>query len=143
MEKLAKDIEKVVTELGYYVYGVEYTKEHNENILRVMIENDGIITIDDCIKASKKISVYLDLNDPFTEAYNLEVSSPGAERVLKTSEHIKRAVGKNVYIETVEQKLTGMLLSYKDGFLEIKYSNKRVTKINEIDINLIRLTIVF
>ena len=143
MEKLKKDIEKLVNELDCYIYDIEYVKEKNDFVLRIMIENEGTITIDDCIKTSKKVSAFLDLNDPFTDPYNLEVTSPGAERVLKTNEHIKRAVGKYVHIETFDQKIQGQLMSYKDGFFEIKQNNKRITKINEIDVNLIRLAIKF
>jgi ribosome maturation factor RimP len=143
MEKLKKDLTKIVNELGYYVYDIVYVEEHKEYILRVMIENETVITIDDCIKVSKTISVHLDQNDPFTEPYNLEVTSAGAERELKTEEQIKRAVGKYIYIETMEQKTKGEFISYKEGFIEIKHGNKRTSKINEIDCNLIRLAIKF
>ena len=143
MEKLKKELTDLVNEMNYEVYDIEYVQEHKEYILRVMIENDAGIDIDDCIKVSKAISERLDQDDPFTEPYNLEVTSPGAERELKTEQQIKRAVGKYVYIETMEQKIKGDLLSYKDGFLEVKHSNKRTSKINEIDCNLIRLAIKF
>ena len=143
MEKLKTNIEKLVNELGYYIYDIEYVKENNDYVLRIMIENDSVINIDDCIKVSRKVSEFLDVDDPFNDPYNLEVTSPGAERELKTEEQIIRAVGKNVYVETIEQKIKGELLSYKDGFLEIKQNNKRTTKINDIDVNLIRLAIKF
>ena len=143
MEKLKNELTKIVEDLNYYVYDIEYVQEHKEYILRVMIENESVITIDDCIKVSKTISVFLDQDDPFKEAYNLEVTSPGAERELRTEAEIKRAVGKHVYVETMEQKIKGDLLSYKEGFLEIKHTNKRTSKINEIDANLIRLAIKF
>lgn len=141
MEKLKKDIEKIVNDLDYYIYDIEYVKEHNDFVLRIMIENDSIITIDDCIKTSKKVEAFLDLNDPISEPYNLEVTSPGAERVLKTDKHIQRAIGNQVHIETFDQKIQGQLMSYKEGFFEVKQNNKRTTKINEIDVNLIRLAI--
>ena len=143
MEKLKEALTNLVEELGFYVYDIEYVKEHGDYVLRVMIENDSVITIDDCIKTSKKISEYLDLDDPFTDPYNLEVTSAGAERELRTEAEIKRAVGKYIYVETMEQKIKGDLLKYKDGFLEVKHSNKRTSKINEIDCNLIRLAVKF
>ena len=143
MEKLKENIEKIVSDLNYYLYDMEYVKENKENVLRIMIENDTEIDIEDCVIVSRAISEFLDQNDPFVDPYNLEVTSPGAERELRTSEEIKRAVGKQVYIETVEQKIEGEMISYKDGFIEIKYKNKRTTKINEIDVNFIRLAIVF
>ncbi len=143
MEKLKKEIINLIENLGYYVYDIEYVKEKEDYILRVMIENDNVIDIDDCVKVSKKVSEFLDLDDPFTDPYNLEVTSPGAERELRTEAEIKRAVGKYVYVETMEQKLKGDFVKYKDGFLEIKHANKKTSKINEIDCNLIRLAIKF
>ncbi len=141
MEKLKQDIETIVVDLGYYLYDVEYVEEFGSYVLRVMIENDSIIDIDDCVKASRAIGEFLDQDDPFTEPYNLEVCSPGAERVLHTKEQIARAVGKYIYLETYEQKMTGEFLSYKDGLIELKYKNKKTTKVNEMDVNLIRLAI--
>ena len=141
MEKLVEKIEQIVTGLGYYLYEVTYTKEHKENILRVMIENDTEIDIDDCVKVSHAITELLDQDDPFSEPYNLEVTSSGAERILHTKAQVLRAVGKMVFIETFEQQVIGHFISYNDGILEIKMKNKKTTKIDEMDMNLIRLTI--
>lgn len=142
MDELRQKIEEVVTTLGYYLYDAIYTKEHKENILRIMIENDTEIDLDDCVTVSHAISELLDQDDPFTEPYNLEVTSSGAERVLHTKEQIQRAVGKMVFIETFDQQVIGQFISYKDGVLEIRMKNKKTTKIDEMDINMIRLTIV-
>lgn len=143
MEKLKEDITKLVEAMNYYVYDIEYVEEFGDHVLRVMIENDAEIDIDDCVKVSRQVSDFLDQNDPFTDPYNLEVTSPGAERELRNTTEIKRAVGKYIYVETMEQKLLGDLIRYKDGFLEIKHANKKTSKINEIDCNLIRLAIKF
>lgn len=142
MDELVKRIEELVTSLNYYLYDVVYTKEHKENVLRVMIEKDTEIDLDDCVRVSHALSGMLDEHDPFTEPYNLEVTSSGAERVLHTKEQIKRAVGKMVYIETFDQQVVGELVSYQDGILDIKRKNTKTTKIDEMDVNLIRLTVV-
>lgn len=128
--------------MGYYLYDVEYVTEEGEKILRVMIENDDYITLDDCITVSRALGTMLDEDDPFDDPYNLEVTSAGAERVLHTAEQIARQVGEMVYIETFEQKVTGQLIGYQDGQLTIRFKNKKETAISEMDINLIRLTIV-
>ncbi len=107
-----------------------------------MIENDTYIDVDDCVKVSRVLSEELDILDPFTDAYNLEVSSSGAERELRNSEEIKRAVGKTVHLKTIEQSLEGKLVSFEDGVLELKFKNK-TTKIDYIDVSYIRLTIIF
>eukprot|EP01156_Anaeramoeba_ignava_P017948 Anaeramoba_ignava/a9041_5.p1 GENE.a9041_5~~a9041_5.p1 ORF type:complete len:144 (-),score=30.33 a9041_5:232-663(-) len=143
MEKLREKIKEITEELNYYLYDVEYVKESEGYVLRIMIENDTYIDIDDCVKVSRRVSEYLDIDDPFTEPYNLEVTSPGAERELKTQDQIKRAVSKYVYIETMEQKHYGHLKSYKDGVLTLKLKNSKTLKIDEIDASLIRLAIEF
>jgi ribosome maturation factor RimP len=143
MEKLKENFKKIVEDLGYYLYDVIYEKKGNDNVLEVLIENDTFIDVDDCVIVSKVISEQLDILDPIKEAYNLEVASSGAERELRNSEEILRAVGKNVYIETMEQKFDGKLKSFKDGFLEILHKNKRTTKVNYIDVSYIRLAIIF
>jgi len=143
MEKLKEKIKKIVEDLGYYLYDVIYEKKGKDNVLEVLIENDTSIDIDDCVVVSKAISDDLDILDPIKEAYNLEVASSGAERELRNSEEILRAVGKHVYIETMEQKFDGKLKSFKDGFLEVLHNNKRTTKVNYIDVSYIRLAIIF
>jgi len=142
MEELKKRFKKIVEDLEYYLYDVIYEKENGGYVLKVLIENDTFIDIDDCVKVSRVLSEELDKIDPFKEAYNLEVSSSGAERELRTSDEIKRAVGKTVQIKTIEQSLEGKLISFKDGVLELKYKNK-TTKIDYLDVSYIRLIIIF
>lgn len=141
MEKLKASFKKIVEEMGYYLYDVTYEKEGNDFILRVMIENDSYIDIDDCVKVSKVISPELDKLDPFTEPYMLEVTSAGAEKELRNSEEIKRAIGKHVYVETIEQRFEGTLESFKDDVIVVKQNNRKLAKANYFDVNLIRLAI--
>ena len=143
MEQLKQNILQVVQGLGYYLYDVEYVTEDGERILRVLIENDSHITLDDCVLVSEKVGELLDLDDPFEDSYNLEVTSAGAERVLHTSDQIARQVGAFVYVETFEQTFKGQLTKYKDGLLTLRFNNNTETTINEMDINLIRLAIQF
>ncbi|PAT02100.1 hypothetical protein CI105_04340 [Candidatus Izimaplasma bacterium ZiA1] len=141
MEKLIIKFKSIIEELGYYLYDVTYEKENNDYILRVMIENDSFIDIDDCVKVSRVISEELDVIDPFEDAYFLEVTSAGAEHELRTSDEIRRSIGKFVHIETLEQKLDGTILSFKDNIIELKTKNKRTHNINYIDVSFIRLAI--
>jgi ribosome maturation factor RimP len=141
METLKPRIETVLTELGYYLYDVEYVKEDGTYVLRIKIENDAKITLDDCITVSEHIGAMLDDDDPFEDAYHLEVTSAGAERILHTSDQIKRQVGELVHVETFEQTFTGQLIDYQDGSLTIRFKTNKQTVVNEMDINLIRLTL--
>ena len=142
IEKLRQDIAKAVSELGYYLYDVELDRAQGETVLRILIDNDDHITLDDCVAVSDHLNPLLDEWDPIEEPYNLEISSAGAEHELRSSDEIKRSIGKDIYVETFEQKLTGRLKSYKNGVLELEHKNRKTTTINEMDINFIRLAIV-
>ena len=74
-------------ELGYYIWDVEYVKEGTRKILRITIDNEEGITVDDCEKMHRAIDPVLDEADPIESAYYLEVSSPGIERELKYDFH--------------------------------------------------------
>jgi ribosome maturation factor RimP len=82
---------------------VEYVKEGSNWFLRVYVDKEGGIDIDDCGRVSEFVSGKLDELDPIEEAYFLEVSSPGAERPLKKAEDVAKAVGKHVFLTTYEQ----------------------------------------
>lgn len=142
MEELKIKLQKIIEDLNYYLYDITYEKEGNDYILRVMIDSDTFISIDDCVLVSKEISEVLDEIDPFVEPYMFEVTSGGAERELRNSIEVKRAVGKPVYIETVEQKMTGILEKFKDDILVIKHKNKRVSNVHYVDVSFIRLAIM-
>lgn len=87
---------------GFQLVDVEYVKEGSNRFLRVFVDKEGGIDIDDCGRISEYLSAKLDEADPIEEAYFLEVSSPGAERPLKKAEDVVKAVGKQVYVKTYE-----------------------------------------
>ena len=82
--------------LGYMLWDVEFLKEGARRILRVTIDSENGITIEDCEKMHRAIDPILDEIDPIEDAYDLEVSSPGIERDLRTSAHIDACVGERV-----------------------------------------------
>ncbi len=77
-----------VTEMGYYLWDVAYVKEGAGYYLRITIDSEDGINIDDCEKVHRAIDPILDRADPIDQAYTLEVSSPGIERELRTDEHL-------------------------------------------------------
>lgn len=76
-------VEPIVEQLGLELVSVEYVKEGSAWYLRFYIDNEDGVDLDDCEKASRKISDLLDQKDPISKAYFLEVSSPGIERLLQ------------------------------------------------------------
>lgn len=83
--------------LGFELIGVEYIRSRHPT-LRIYIDSEEGITVDDCADVSRQISAVLDVEDPIATAYNLEVSSPGMDRPLFTIEHYRCFVGKEINV---------------------------------------------
>jgi len=88
--------EPVAESLGYFLWNVEYVKEGARMILRLTIDSEEGVNIDDCEKMHRAIDPVLDEADPIEGAYYLEVSSPGIERELRTEDHIYACEGWDV-----------------------------------------------
>ena len=90
--------EPLAEEFGYILWDVEFVREGSRRILRITIDSEEGITVDDCEKMHRAIDPVLDEADPIEEAYYLEVSSPGIERELRTDMHISYCVGADVEV---------------------------------------------
>lgn len=88
----------IAEEQGIYLWDVEFVKEGARRILRITIDNEEGITIEDCEKFHRAIDPVLDEADPIEEAYYLEVSSPGIERELKNEMHLSACEGWTVEV---------------------------------------------
>ena len=89
-------VEPVATELGLMLWDVEFLREGARRVLRVTIDAEEGVTIDDCERLHRAIDPILDEADPIEDAYDLEVSSPGIERELRTDSHLDACVGLEV-----------------------------------------------
>lgn len=98
VEKLSSMIAPAVAALGYEFVGCEYYPQGRHSLLRVYIDAERGVTIQDCEQASRQISSVLDVEDPIQGRYALEVSSPGSDRPLFTLEHFRRFSGRLVRI---------------------------------------------
>lgn len=92
-EQLQAMIAPAVTALGYELWGVEYHSHGRQPLLRVFIDSENGITVEDCAAASRQISAVLDVEDPISTEYTLEVSSPGMDRPLFTLDQFSRYIG--------------------------------------------------
>ncbi|USS87356.1 ribosome maturation factor RimP [Fructilactobacillus hinvesii] len=106
--KVTETVEPILAAAGFYLYDIEFVKEGGSWYLRVFVDKDGGITLDDCVLVSDQLSEKLDEldPDPFLEPYFLEVSSPGAERPLKKEQDYQRALNEYVHL-SLYQKLAG------------------------------------
>ena len=98
MGAVKKIAEPLAEELGYFLWDVEYVKEGADMYLRITIDSEEGITIEDCEKMHRAIDPLLDEADPIEDAYHLEVSSPGIERDLKTDLQINACEGWDVEV---------------------------------------------
>ena len=95
-EKIEKLIQNKIENIGYELYDVEYAKEGKNYFLRIYIDSDKGIDLNDCEKVNNEINEILDEADYIKEQYFLEVSSPGIEKVLKKDKHLKKNIGTEV-----------------------------------------------
>lgn len=135
---------EVTSDLGFYVWDLEYVKEGKKNVLRVYIDKENGVSIDDCVNVSRNLEKILDHEDFIEDAYTLEVSSPGINRKLKTNEHFNKFIGESVVVKTHTEingskENIGKLLSHDDkktvienseGKTEIENTNIIFVKVN-------------
>ena len=131
--KVEKRLKPIIENLNYELYDVQYVKEGKDYYLRIIIDKDGIIDIDDCENVNNAITDILDEEDYIKEQYYLEVSSPGLERVLRKMEHFIEQIGNEISIKLFkaidkEKELIGVLKEYND--------NEIILEVNNININI-------
>jgi len=129
LEKLALD---VCERHGVYIYNTEYKKEGSEYFLRLYIDKDGGVTIEDCENVSREISPMLDDLTFIKEAYIFEVSSPGIDRALTRDWHFEKVMGEEIEIKLFapldgKKEITGVLTGYSDGVITVLENDKEIT----------------
>jgi ribosome maturation factor RimP len=121
--------EPVIGSMGYELVGVELIGSGNGTILRIYIDSENGITVDDCQDVSYQVSGLLDVEDPLHTQYTLEVSSPGLDRPLIKPEHFRRFAGELVKIRSSEAVLgrknfKGILESFDGEYLVVIVDNE-------------------
>lgn len=133
----------IAAENGCGIWDVEYVKEAGTWFLRVYLDHPQAVTIDHCEAVSRVLSDKLDEVDPIEGSYVLEVSSPGADRVLRKSEHFTRYLGETVEVRLYRPRngaksLVGELAGYQDGVVTLKTPQETLT-LEKQDIAQVRL----
>ncbi|MCM3572735.1 MULTISPECIES: ribosome maturation factor RimP [Mesobacillus] len=155
MSKVTEVVEELVTpilnENELELVDIEYVKEGKNWFLRVYIDKDNGIDIEECGIVSERLSEKLDAIDPIPHNYFLEVSSPGAERPLKKEKDYQKSIGKNVFIKTYEpidgeKAFEGVLTDYNGETVtvEVKIKTRKKTVVIPFDkIASARLAVTF
>ncbi|WP_278587799.1 ribosome maturation factor RimP [Limosilactobacillus pontis] len=131
VETVTALVKPILDEHNFYLYDMEFVKEGKSWYLRVYIDKDGGITLNDCAAISDQLSEALDNvePDPIPQAYFLEVSSPGAERSLRNEEDYQRAVNDYIHVSLYQQingkkVYEGTLTKLTDKELTLDYLDK-------------------
>lgn len=124
-------VEPLIKEKGLELVDVEYMKEGAHWYLRLFIDKEGSVDIDDCTEVSHAVSELLDSPDVIPHSYILEVSSPGLERPLKKDEDFQRFQGKLITVKTNTlhkgyQEFSGYLIGLENEEIVLEYDGKRM-----------------
>ena len=133
----------VVERAGCTLWDVEYVKEAGSWFLRVYIDKEGGVSIDDCEAVSRPLSDLLDQADPIEGSYTFEVSSAGADRALKKPEHFQQFLGQEVEVKLYRpregrKEFVGVLKSYEEGDVTLEVGGETVS-FGKQEIALVRL----
>lgn len=152
LDQITTIIQPILESNDVYLDDIEYVKESNEMYLRIYIEkNNGSLDMDTCVTVSEAISSAMDEQDPIKDEYYLEVSSPGAEKQLKTWQQVESSIGQYVYAQFIEptagnDEVEGTILSIEDTMITFEYLAKNIRKKIVVDyknIKYIRLAVKF
>lgn len=98
-QKLTELLRPAVVATGKELLGIEYISAGNQSILRMFIDHENGVDVDDCAEVSRQVSAVLDVEDPISSEYSLEVSSPGVDRPLFDLEHFQAVIGETVNVK--------------------------------------------
>lgn len=151
MAKGASTVQKVeeivlpyAKELGLEIWNIVFKKEGSDWYLRIFIDKDGGVNINDCVDLTHAITKPIDEADPINQSYTLEVSSPGVERALTKDWHFKKYVGENVMLRLIRPKdgvkdFKGTLTAYDDGNITLKLQDDSELTVNKKETSFVKL----
>lgn len=144
VESFAKPI---VEQFGCNLWDVEYVREGSERFLRLYIEKDGGVDIEDCEKIHRAVDPILDEKDPIAESYHFEVCSAGLERALKRPGDFARFMGGAVTVKLYRprnglKEIPGILRGYEDGCVTVEAGKETIT-FTKSEVALVRLRVEF
>lgn len=130
-KKTQELVGKIITDLGYELYDIEYLKGGKEYHLCIYIDRPEGISIEDCEKVNNAIDPLLDEADFIKDQYFLEVSSTGLEKNLRKREHFLKQVGKKIQVKLFtkinnQNTFEGLLKEYNDDFIILDVENSEI-----------------
>ena len=146
-DQVAGFAKPVVESFGCELWDVEYVREGSERYLRLYIDKDGGIDIEDCEKIHRAMDPILDEKDPIAESYHFEVCSAGLERPLKRASDFERFMGSPILVKLYRprnglKELPGILRGYEEGRVTVEAGKETIT-FEKSEVALVRLRVEF
>ena len=146
-ETVKEAILPTVTELGYRLWDVTYSKVGADYHLEITIDNDAGININDCEKVSRAMDPILDEKDPIEGSYHFEVCSAGLERTLKRPSDFERFMGSNITVKLYRprnglKEIPCVLTGYENGKITVTAGKETIT-FEKSEVALVRLRVEF
>jgi len=118
-----------VEEVGKELLGIEYISAGNNSVLRLFIDHENGIDVDDCAEVSRQVGAILDVEDPISSEFNLEVSSPGLDRPLFDKSHYEAVIGETIEVKLSiplngRRKFKGILVAVENDTLIVTVDNE-------------------
>lgn len=136
--------EPLAQQLGLTLWDIRFVKEGASWYLRVFVEKEGGVSVDDCVAMSHALDGPLDETDPIEQNYYLEVSSPGLKRELTRDEHFQALLGARIKVRLIRpvdqvRDFTGELLSFDNGAITLLLENGTQMQLQKKEASWIRL----
>lgn len=140
-------VNPIIEEHNLELFDIEYVKEGKAKYLRIYIDKEGGVSIEDCQNVSRKLNALIDEVDPIKEAYFLEVSSPGIDRPLKKEKDFVKYAGRDVELKLYkavdsQKEFEGELVGLEGEIVKIK-DGENILEFPRKDIAIIRLAVKF
>ncbi len=134
----------IAENLGLILWDVRFQKEGANWYLRIFIDKDGGVCMDDCVNMSHALDEPLDTLDPIEQSYSLQVSSPGIERDLIRDEHFIRYTGSDIKLRLPRavdgrREFGGVLENYENGKITLKYDGEKTITVDKKETSWVRL----
>ncbi len=144
VSKVYEIVSPFAKELGLEIWDIRFVKEGTDWYLRIFIDKQGGVSIDDCVDLTHAVTKPLDDADPISQSYLLEVSSPGVERELVTDAHFEKYIGSDVMLRLIRPKdkvrdFSGKMISYESGNIIIELADGSELSVNKKDTSFVKL----
>lgn len=128
---LTELLQPLVEDLGYEFVGLDYHSHPKNAVLRIYIDSDAGVGLEDCSRVSHEVAALLDVEDPIAGHYNLEISSPGLDRPLFTPAQFRQFAGSEVKLklfapQSGRRKMTGRIIDADDSELGLSVDDEKI-----------------